>query len=163
MSDETVETQVVEPLEDNDALTGLSHEQALAELAKVRREAAGRRLKTKEIEAQLAELQKYKDAEKTELELAIERASKAEEVASKLTREKTAEKAAKDAGLDPALAEFLKGNTEEELLESAKALAARVGVKQDSAPDLFAGGRGGPVRAGNNSNAEAFRQLFTQS
>lgn len=131
-----------------------------AELTRVRREAAAKRVENNQLKAAQAELQKYKDAEKTELERLAERAQKAEEQASALVREKTARAAAKAAGLDPDLAEFLKGSTPEELKASAEALAAK--TKANSAVDFIAGKRGAAVTA-PTSAGEQFRNLFTKS
>lgn len=163
--DEDVDVQnqladLVDDQDEEDRLGGLTHEQALAELAKVRREAAGRRVSEKQLKADMAELQKYRDAEKTELERLTERAEKAERIAAEHAREKTARAAAKNAGLDPDLWDVLRGSTEEELAASAENLAQRVGTKEAEKVDPLAGFRGGPVRPAHESNNEAFRALF---
>lgn len=137
----------------------LTVDQLRAELTKVRREAAAKRVDNNQLKETLAELQKYKDAEKSEFELLKERAEKAEAFVSTTKREKAAVAAAKAAGLDPELAEFLKGSNEEELMASAEALAARVAAKTPQTPDLFAGKRGEPVRA-ETSPSDAFRAIF---
>lgn len=143
-------------------VSGLSHEQALAELARVRREAAARRVSEKQIKADLEERQARRDAEKTELERIAERAAKAEGELTKLQKERAARAAAKEAGLNPDLADLLKGETEEELLVSAKALAERMPAPKASTPDLFPGTRGAAVGSTPKSTAEAFRELFTK-
>lgn len=137
--------------------SGLTPEQALALVPKLRREAAKHRTEKQEAKALAAELQKYKDAEKTELERVAERAEKAERELNELRREKLARAAAKTAGLDSEWVDLVQGNTEEELLESAKALAERVGKKDTSAPFNSSGGQ--PVRAPENANA-AFRNFL---
>lgn len=134
----------------------LSGPDLLAELAKVRAEAAARRVENRELKAAQEELQKYKDAEKTELERVTERAAQAESRLQSLTVEKLAREAAVAAGLAPELAEFLKGTTEEELAASAEALANKT---KSTAPDLGPGTRGAPVRA-EKTAADAFRSLF---
>lgn len=159
--DEDFEAQeVLADLVETDASSGLTHEQALAELAKVRREAAAKRVENNQLKAAQEELQKYKDAEKTELERLTERATKAEERAQQLLRDKTARAAAKAAGLDPDLADFLKGSTEEELKASAEALAAK--TKGNTSSDFIPGTRGGPVKA-QPSASEQFRNIFTKN
>lgn len=134
----------------------LSGADLLAELAKVRAEAAARRVENRELKAAQEELQKYKDAEKTELERVTERAAQAESQLQSLKVEKLARAAATAAGLDPDLAEFLRGTTEEELAASAEALASKT---KSTAPDLGPGSRGGPVRT-EKSAADTFRSLF---
>lgn len=142
------------------APTNMSEAELRAELARVRREAAAKRVENNQLKAAQAELQKYKDAEKTELERLTERATKAEERAASLAREKVARAAAKAAGLDPDLADFLKGSTEEELQASAEALAAK--TKRDSGVDFIPGQRGGAVKA-QPSASEQFRSIFTKN
>lgn len=136
--------------------TNLSGADLLAELAKVRAEAAARRVENRELKAAQEELQKYKDAEKSELERVTERAAQAESQLQSLKVEKLARAAAKAAGLDPDLAEFLRGTTEEELAASAEALANKT---KSITPDLGQGPRGGPVRT-EKTAADAFRSLF---
>lgn len=157
MSEESAQ---VEPVVETDesASSSMSEAELRAELAKVRREAAAKRVENNALKATQAELQKYKDAEKTELERLTERATKAEEQANALAREKAARAAAKAAGLDPELAEFLKGSTVEELQASAEALAAK--TKTNTAVDFVPGKRGGPVSAPESASA-AFRKLFS--
>ena len=144
---------------DDTAVVAMSESDLRAELSRVRREAAARRVENNELKAAQAELQKYKDAEKTELERLTERATKAEEQANALLRDKAARAAAKAAGLDADLAEFLKGSTAEELKASAEALAAK--TKANSAVDFIAGKRGAAVSA-PTSAGEQFRNLFNK-
>lgn len=152
---EDVTTEVDEATEET---SGLTHEQALKELAKVRREAAKHRTEKQANKAALEELQRYKDAEKTELERVAERAAKAEAEAAELRREKLARAAAKTAGLDSDLVDLVQGNTEEELLASAKQLAERLGAKAEkAAPFNSAGGK--PVSAPADSSS-AFRNFL---
>jgi len=160
MSDDFETQEVSTDVVDDDSVSSLTEAQLRAELAKVRREAAARRVKQRETDAALTELQKYKDAEKTEMQRIQERAEKAETEAAAYAKEKAALAAAKQAGLDPEFAEFLRGNTEEELAKSAAELAARIPKKPAS--DLLAGNRGGPVRSTGDSASDNFRKLFTQ-
>lgn len=137
---------------------GLTPEQALALVPKLRREAAKHRTEKQAAKALAEELQRYKDAEKTELEKVAERAANAERELSELRREKLARAAAKTAGLDSEWVDLVQGNTEEELLESALALAERVGKKAaQTAPFNSAGGT--PVKAPENAN-QAFRNFL---
>jgi predicted nuclease with TOPRIM domain len=145
---------------EEDAVSGLTHEQALKELAKVRREAAKHRTEKQQLKATADELQKYKDAEKTELEKVQERAQRAETEAAELRREKAARAAAKTAGLGSEWVDLVRGDTEEELLASAEALAERVGkAKVDEIPAGFNSAGGKAVKA-PESASQAFRDFL---
>lgn len=121
-----------------------------AELAKVRREAAARRVANKDKDKELEEFQKWKESQKSELEKALDRAKAAEAKAAKADKEKLQRRVAKEAGLDPDLADRLIGDTEDELLEDAKALAAKYRV---SGTNLTAAGRRGqPVTSGKTAS-----------
>lgn len=151
---------VLADLVEEDTASGLTHEQALAELAKVRREAAKHRTEKQTHKAALEELQKYKDAEKTELERVTERAQKAEQELAEVKREKAARAAAKAAGLDSDLADLVQGVTEEEMLASAKTLAERLESKNKPNLGNFNSGSGKPVKA-PESASQAFRDFLT--
>lgn len=135
---------------------GLTASELLAELAKVRKEAAARRVENRELKATQEELQKYKDAEKTELERLTERANKAEESLAILSQASLKRDVALAAGLEPELADYLKGSTKEELESSAEILASKI---KNNTTDLGGGRRGEPIRV-QQTAAEAFRSLF---
>lgn len=155
---ENEDLTTVDGVEDAD---GLTREQAIAELAKVRREAAKHRTEKQATKAALEELQKYKDAEKTELEKLTERAQRAEQELAQANREKAARAAVKAAGLDSEWADLVRGETEEELAASAKALAERVGTKTAAQPNLsaFNAAGGKPVKPSENAS-ESFRNFL---
>lgn len=137
---------------------GLTPEQLRAELAKVRKEAASRRVLTREQEKQLQEFEAWKKSQMTESErLKAER----DEAVAKLQAaetERLQRKVARAAKLPVDLADRIRGNTEEEMLEDAKAMAKRLGA---SANGMFAGQRGAPVGTGAaRSEDEWFRKLF---
>lgn len=138
---------------------GLTKEQLVKELAKTRREAASNRVAKNELANTVSELQKYKDAEKTQLELLTERAERAELAAAEVLREKAARDAAKSAGLDPDLSDLLKGNTPEELAAHAAELKTRLGAASAGSVDLLGGNRGAPVKAQPSAN-DQFRSWF---
>lgn len=144
---------------ETESTSGLTHEQALKELSKVRREAAKHRTEKQATKASLEELQRYKDAEKTELEKVTEKATAAEAELTELRREKAARAAAKTAGLDSEWVDLVKGSTEDELLASAKELAERLG-KTKAAPAGFNSAGGKPVKADNDNSSEAFRNFL---
>lgn len=137
----------------------LTPDQLRAALTKARREAAAKRVENKTLKAAADELQVIKDSQKTEYEKLVERAERAEAEANAARHERLARSVAKEAGLDPDLAEFLKGSTEDELRASAEKLKSKAGSPKPAAPDLLGGSRGTPVRAGND-NAAAFRNMF---
>jgi predicted nucleic acid-binding Zn-ribbon protein len=157
-NDDLAAQDALADLVEGEQQSGLTHEQALAELSKVRREAAKHRTEKQATKAALDELQKYKDAEKTELELLKERAEKAESAAAEATRERAARAAAKAAGLDAEWADLVRGNTEDELRASAEALAERLG-NAAPATTAFNTGNRAPVRAPESASA-AFRAMF---
>lgn len=157
--DVVVQDLLADAVED-EVTSGLTHEQALAELAKVRREAAKHRVEKQSHKAALEELQRYKDAEKTETERALERAQRAEQELAGLRREKAVRDAAKTAGLDSEWVDDVRGDTEEEILASAYALAERLGkYKSDQVPAGFNSAGGTPVRA-SESASDAFRNML---
>lgn len=152
--DETVE-DAAEPAGEET----LTPEQLRAELAKVRREAASRRVLTKEQAAQLKELDDWKKSQMTEAErLKAER----DDAVSKLKEaetEKLQRKVARAAKLPSHLADRIRGGTEEEMRVDAEALAASL----PNAPSggLFGGQRGSAVGADSPPDAaSSFRSLF---
>lgn len=160
-NEEIAAQDVLADLVEADATDGLTREQAIAELAKVRREAAKHRTEKQAAKAIAEELQRYKDAEKTELEKVTERAQRAEEELAKHARERAARDAVKAAGLDSEWADLVRGDTEEELLASAKALAERVGTGAGPQPNLsaFNAAGGKPVKPAENAS-ESFRNFL---
>lgn len=140
-------------VDDNDG-PQLTLEEWKAEAVKARREAAGKRVKNKEVEAQLAELAELKKAQMTELER--EKAEKAELQAEMVLIRK--EKAQRDLAakykLDDDLAEFIKGDTPEEMEKSAKKLAEKMKSGLPGANGMLAGSRGKPVGASNDLSAD---------
>jgi len=159
MTTENVDVDATETSDEaTEATSGLTLEQALAELSKVRREAAKHRTEKQAQKAVVEELQKYKDAEKTELEKAVERAQRAEQELTSVRREKAARDAAKAAGLDSELADLVQGETEEELAASAKALAERLGTAKPNLGNFNAGSKT-PIKAQENAS-EAFANFL---
>lgn len=159
MSDD-IETQEVTPevTEEDDSLSDeRSVEELKAELKKVRREAASRRVANNQKEAELAEFRKWKDSQKTELQTAQERAAELEKLVSDYEKKDLQLAAAKAAKLDLDLADRIRGNTPEEMLEDAQKLAEKAG-KRSSTIDPFAG-RGGAVRPPKNAY-EALEEII---
>lgn len=118
------------------------------EIRQLRREAGNRRHQKKEVEARLAEYEKWKESQKSEVEKLRERAESAEAKLTTLQRERLQIKAAKEAGLDTDLADRIRGDSEEDMLEDAKLLAKKYSSKS---VDAYAGRRGVPVGTNNPS------------
>lgn len=160
------ETAVDESVDDVDEASELSKEDLLAEVQKLRREAGGRRVQNKalkaEQDAKLAEYEEWKKSQMTETErLKVEKAA-LEQTAKELLSEKRRTAAAIKLGLDLEDIDLIKGDTEEEVMASAKRLAARLGVKKESSSEgLFPGKRGKPVGSGAKSDpATAFNAFM---
>lgn len=97
-----------------------------------------------------AELQKYKDAEKTAEERAADRLSAAEKVASESTRKALQYEAAAAAGLPLSAASRISGATAEEMATDATALKALIGNGKPAdilpPPDPSQGSGGGGAK-----------------
>lgn len=140
---------------------GLTAEQLRAELQKVRKEAASRRVLTREQEKQLAEFETWKKSQMTESERLKAERDEAVKKLQDAETEKLQRKVARAAKLPVDLADRIRGNTEEEMLEDAKAMAKRLG---GTANGMFAGQRGTPVGTGAARSEDAwFRELFNNA
>ena len=126
-------------------------EDALKELDKVRREAAGRRVKNKEAEEKAKLWEEHVQAQKTDLEKLTENVSALQSENARLKHEQLREKVARDSKLDPEDFEFLIGDTEDELKAKAEKLNSRRG-KQTA--DFYAGQRGTRVDATKEETAD---------
>ena len=122
--------------------TGRDYE---AEIAQLRRENAKHRIQKQEKESELQEFRAWKDAQKTEAQKLQERAERAEKELTTLRLDRLRAAVAKEAGLDPDLADRIRGESEDEMLEDAKSLAKKYGAKPSV--DVYAGRRGVPVTA----------------
>ncbi len=170
--DNTEGTQVVEPKADGgntDAAAAgnedkkLSYEELAAELAKTRREAAGKRVANKELEGELAEFKKWKESQMTELEKAQARNADLE----KERRKDLVELALAKHGLEDEDADLISGKTKDEIFASARRISERLGKKDEKQdppprnPNLFPGTRGTPVGTGSKNDAnDALRALL---
>lgn len=137
----TTETKTDEP-------KVLSHEEALAELKRVRAEAAERRVKNRDLEEKAKKWSEYEESQKSELQkLQDQLAAKDKAIADK-ELEVSRSKIAKEFNVADEDLDLLVGDE-----DNMKRLAARLGVKQNegSRPaDLMAGNRGKPL--GNSGN-----------
>lgn len=148
--DETVEENADESAEVSgqaDPEKEMTVEELKAELAKTRREAAKRRVSKNEVEQKLAEYEEWKLSQMSEVDRLKAEKAETEEELRKYRVEKLQDKVAKKAGLDPDLADRIKGNTEAEMLADARVLAAKAPLKGASptARELRPGIQGNPV------------------
>lgn len=163
MSEE--ETQAVTSTEADESVDPeLSVEDLKAALARANREAAGRRVTNKEKEAELAEYREWKKAQMSEVDRLKTEKADLQAQYDRVQKENLQRKTAAKAGLDPKLATRIHGDSEEEMLADAKALAAEfVGGKTSTASGLLAGARGRPVgQDAEETESEWFRKQFTQ-
>lgn len=171
MSGEDTNTQVENPADETTGTEGtgtgskLSYEDMATELAKVRREAAERRVANREKEEELAEYRKWKESQMTELEKAQARAADLE----KERRADLVELAITKFDLDAEDADLISGKTKEEILASAERISKRLGRKpageqENRNPNLFPGTRGKPVGSGTvDHNDELRNRLWGRS
>ncbi len=150
-------TQEVDETQQEAVDKALSLEDALKVIKDLRREAAGRRVKGKELEEKASKWEEYVASQKTELEKLQE-----ENALLKTTAEATKVEALRariiaEFKLDPSDAEFLKGSETE-----MKALAAKLAEKAkngaSTTTDFYAGQRGGQVAPA----AENLNDWFTK-
>lgn len=163
MSEELPQAGDSTETETNESTSKLSYEELEAELARTRKEAASRRVSSKEKEAELAEYREWKKSQMSEVDrLKSERAEMEAEV-KQIRRENLQRKVASKVGLDPDFASRIHGDSEEEMLADAKALASKLPGGKPSASGLLAGKRGGPVGSGaEESESEWFRKQFSK-
>lgn len=105
-----------------------------------------------------SELRKRDDAERTELERATARAEEAEARAGQAERQVLVGKVAREHQLPPELAEALRGDTEDELVEHAKRLAKFVPTNGEPSPDLGSGPRPGVPATGSAGFSDTIRR-----
>jgi predicted ribosome quality control (RQC) complex YloA/Tae2 family protein len=146
----------------------LTHDQALAELAKVRREAAERRVKTRELEEQAKKWQEYEESQKTELQKLQDQLAERDRKLAETAREKTIASLARKYNLEDDDLEFLTGSDEATLETQAEKLANKLGRNQESQgnrrpADLLAGNRGAPVGSANNGNTFSMDEFIRGS
>ena len=150
------DTEVV-PQDDED-LTIDDYKQIVS---KLRKEAGNRRVKSKEIQAQLDEYNNWKKSQMSEVERANAEKAELEAELNSYRKEKLQSKVAEKAGLDAEFTDLINGDTEEEMLAHAKRLKERLGPRAATAKDTRPGSRGKPVGAdAGDSVNDWFRNLY---
>jgi hypothetical protein len=148
MSEENAEVQETEETDESTVETE-SHEAELSVedykrmVGELRKENAKHRTKNVAKEEELKEFRAWKDSQLTELERAQKRVAELEEKVKAEEDNKTRLKAAEKAGLDPKLADRLRGESYDDMLADAKAMALLFGAEKDgggtTASDFFGG------------------------
>lgn len=136
--------------------TTLTHEQALAELSKVRQEAADRRIKNRDLEAAAKKWEEYEESQKTELQKLQDRLAEQDKRIAEKELEVSRSKIAKEFNVADEDLDLLVGDE-----ENMKRLASRLGKKDEGKntrpADLLAGNRGAPLgNSGNNFSMDDF-------
>lgn len=161
MSEDTTEVQETEETEEDgsgDVVRSQIEdlETARKEIDKLRRENAKRRVQTKEDKQLIEDAKKWQehlDSQKSEMDRLAEANARLEEKLAQRELALTQKMLAEEAGLDPDLAEFITGVTEDEMRAKAQKLASK--AVKPGPTDLFAGQRGAPV-VGRPSTGAAF-------
>lgn len=133
---------------------GDAGKKALTEEREARREAERAATdRQKQLDATLAELQQFRDRDKTEAEKLAERATTAEATAATAQSRLMKYEVAVEKRLPPTLAARLQGSTREELAADADALLADLGKQQQAMAPSFDGGvrTSGPAPTDMNS------------
>jgi len=140
-----------EPANEPTTTSTLSHEDALKELAKVRAEAADRRIKNRELEDKAKKWQEYEESQKTELQKLQDAVAERDKRLADKELEVTRSKIAREFNVADEDLDLLVGDE-----ANMKRLAERIGKPKDSeAPkrpvDLLAGNRGTSVTGKTSS------------
>jgi hypothetical protein len=148
-----------EPQNEPAHVSTLSHEDALKELAKVRSEAASRRVANKELEAQAQKWKEYEESQKSELQKLQDAVAERDKRIAEKELEVTRSKIAREFNVSDDDLDLLNGDE-----ENMKRLAAKLGNKKSSndsrPPDLLAGNRGTPVNKNAQSTSNFMDELI---
>lgn len=136
-------------------------------IADLRRENAKHRTEKQAAKSKLEEYDSWKDSQLTELEKAQKRVAELEALEQSRSEGKRKEEVAKKVGLDPELADRLRGETEDELEADARAMVTLMGgkrIEDDSKPDAhdFFGGVTGKKPVGQKANKSSSTGWFDE-
>lgn len=148
--------------------TGLTPDEMLSEIKKLRKEAASRRVSKKTADAETArKLEEYDAWKKSQMTETQRLQAEKDELAAtnrELLREKRQRDIGTAVGLDPDFHELIKGDDEDEMKAHAKRLAAKLGTsKAPSKESLFPGRRGKPVGTETEQDASAAFNNFMRN
>lgn len=130
--------------------TTLTHEQALAELSKVRKEAADRRIKLRDAEDKAKKWSEYEESQKTELQKLQEAVAERDKRIAERELEVTRAKIAREFNVADEDLDLLVGD-EDSMKRLASRLGSKEGNKTPSPADLMAGKRGAPIGGTSNT------------
>ena len=116
------------------------------EIARLRKEAAGRRIQNKDVQAQLAELKALKERDMTELQKSQARLAELEAREAARVYTDTQRKVAKAVGLSMEWADRIRGDSEADMLDDAKSLLKKTTKGQQTITNR--GTTGSPVGEG---------------
>lgn len=151
--------ETTEVVETKKTLDQLSQDELIDYIKSLRKENAGHRTEKQAKAKELEEYRAWKESQKTDLEKVQDEAKRLKEENLSLLRTN----AALAFGLDEDVAEFVKGETEDEIKASAKKLAEKFGTNEEAlaqvagkskVTDVFAGNRGTAV----NENTDVKQQ-----
>lgn len=140
-----------EPVNEPTTTSTLSHEDALKELAKVRAEAADRRIKNRELEDKAKKWQEYEDSQKTELEKLQAAVAERDKRLADKELEVTRSKIAREFNVADEDLDLLVGD-ETNMKRLAERIGKPKGTEEPKRPvDLLAGNRGTSVTGKSSS------------
>lgn len=152
----TENTQTENTENQNEKPKELTYDELKAELAKVRNEAAQRRISNRELEEKAKQWEEYENSQKTELQKLQDQLAERDQKLAGYQVNDLRSSVAKEFGLDSEDAELLTGSDEATIRKQAEKLKARLGAVTTGTPrpaDLLAGNRGTPIGgAGSNVN-----------
>lgn len=135
--------------EDNSS-SSLTHEQALAELSKVRKEAADRRIKLRDAEEKAKKWEEFEESQKSELQKLQDSVAERDRKLAEKELEITRSRIAREFDVAEEDLDLLVGDE-----DNMKRLAKRLGKPTDGSPpkpaDLLAGNRGKPLGGSSNT------------
>lgn len=138
--------------------TTMTLEEAMAEIANLRKENAAKRVRNRAAEAELAEFNKWKESQMSE----AERLSAARDSALEELRAERVESACNKFNVPAERRQFVTGNTKEEIELAAKVLGDGENSSQQEPPkpntNLFPGTRGNPV--GSSGTGKTFDDIL---
>lgn len=149
-TDTATEVTETETVETKKTLDQLSQDELIDYIKTLRKENASHRTEKQATKKELDEFRAWKESQKSDLERAQDEAKRLKDENLSLLRVN----AALAFGLDEEIAEFVKGDTEDEIKASAQRLAEKFGTNEEAlaqvagksqVTDVFAGNRGVPV------------------
>ena len=151
-----------EGTEDEKVVEQRSEDSYKKEVESLRREAAKHRVEKQKAKEELKEFEAWKNSQKSELERAEDRLKELESELQVERRTRLQTDAAKEADLDLDLADRIRGDSFDEMVEDAKALASKYPKSKSGSPGRSgAGERGKPV--GSEQGTDWLKDMWLDS